>query len=78
MIERQIDDDVFTERLVSVAYTVSRRTPEIGLRTPPGAARREVLRMVMSEVGLPALLGVVLAVPTAFGLNRLIQTQPTT
>jgi len=58
-----------------MAYTVSRRTREIGLRMALGAARREVLGMVMREVGLLALLGVAIALPTAFALNRLIQAQ---
>ena len=58
-----------------MAYTVSRRTREIGLRMALGAARREVLGMVMREVGLLVLLGVAIALPAAFALSRLIQAQ---
>jgi len=58
-----------------MAYTVSRRTREIGLRMALGAGRPEVLRMVMREVGLLALLGIGIALPAAYALSRLIQAQ---
>jgi len=95
-MDRQIDEDVSTDRLVAalsvffgglatllaavglygvMAYTVSRRTREIGLRMALGAARSEVLAMVMREVGLLAVIGVGVAVPAAYALSRLVQTQ---
>ena len=58
-----------------MAYTVSRRTREIGLRMALGAARQTVLRMIMREVGWLALLGIGVAVPAAYGLSRYIQSQ---
>jgi ABC-type antimicrobial peptide transport system permease subunit len=58
-----------------MAYTVSRRTREIGLRMALGAARREVIRMVMREVGLLALVGLGIALPAAYALSRLVQEQ---
>ncbi|HLY19237.1 MAG TPA: ABC transporter permease [Bryobacteraceae bacterium] len=58
-----------------MAYAVARRTREIGLRMALGAARSEVLRMVMREVGLLAALGVSVALPAAYAISRLVQTQ---
>lgn len=58
-----------------MAYAVGRRTREIGLRMALGAARREVLGLVMAEVGTLALIGFAIAVPAAFGLSRLVQSQ---
>jgi ABC-type antimicrobial peptide transport system permease subunit len=58
-----------------MAYTVSRRTREIGLRMALGAARWEVIRMVMQEVGLLALVGLGIALPAAYALSRLVREQ---
>jgi predicted permease len=58
-----------------MAYAVGRRTREIGLRMALGAARSEVVGMVMHEVALLAAIGFVIAVPVAYGLSRLVQSQ---
>jgi predicted permease len=53
-----------------VAYTTSRRTSEIGIRMALGAARANVLRMVLTEgLGL-GLLGIIIGVPAAIGAAR--------
>ena len=55
-----------------VAYTVSRRTQEIGLRMAIGAQAGEVMRMVLSGGMKLALLGVVIGTAAALALSRLV------
>src|SRR6185503_9868107 len=58
-----------------MAYIVARRTREIGIRMALGALQGRVIWMVMKEVLLLVVLGVIVALPTAFALTRLIRTQ---
>jgi len=57
-----------------VAYNVSRRTREIGIRMALGAGRPDVLRLVMGKglamVGIGTLIGVVMG----FGVERLMNS----
>ena len=55
-----------------MAYTVARRTSEIGIRMALGARQAQVLGMVLREVSWMALAGVVLGVGAALGLARLV------
>jgi putative ABC transport system permease protein len=55
-----------------MAYSVTRRTREIGVRLALGARPRTILRMVLSETLLLAALGVVLGLGAALTATRLI------
>ena len=58
-----------------MAYMVVRRTREIGIRMALGAGGGRVIWLVMREVMLLAAIGVVLGLPAAWALTRLVQTQ---
>jgi predicted permease len=58
-----------------MAYNVGRRTREIGIRIALGAPSPSVLWLVMREVLLMVGLGVAVALPAAWGLARLVQSQ---
>ncbi|MEO8452809.1 MAG: ABC transporter permease [Gemmatimonadota bacterium] len=55
-----------------IAYSVSRRTREIGLRVALGADRRDVLRLIVSEGMRLAALGVVIGLVLAAAATRLL------
>jgi len=58
-----------------MAFNVTRRTREIGVRMALGATNASVARMVMNEVLLVLIAGVAIGLPCAFGLTRLVQSQ---
>jgi putative ABC transport system permease protein len=59
-----------------IAYTVARRTNEIGVRMALGASRAAVIRMIMREafllIGIGILLGTVLALATGRTASALL------
>jgi ABC-type antimicrobial peptide transport system permease subunit len=58
-----------------MAYNVSRRTREIGIRIAIGAQRQNVLWMVMRESLLVVMIGVILGIPVALGMGHFISSQ---
>jgi predicted permease len=57
-----------------MAYAVSQRTNEIGIRLALGAERRQVRGMVLKEAGWLAAVGVVVGVAVALGLGQLVKS----
>jgi predicted permease len=58
-----------------LAYNVSRRTREIGLRMAVGAEPHHVLLMVMRESLLLVMIGIAAGIPVALAMGRLISSQ---
>ena len=55
-----------------ISYLVSQRFHEIGIRMALGAARRDVLWLVLSQTGKLALLGIALGLVGSMGLTRMM------
>ena len=58
-----------------IAYFVSRRTQEIGVRMALGATRRDVVALVVKQAAWPVLFGIGIGVATSFPLSRVLSTQ---
>jgi ABC-type antimicrobial peptide transport system permease subunit len=57
------------------AFGVARRAPQIGLRMALGAERKMVVSMVLKEVLTLAGIGVAVALPVAWWLSALVESQ---
>src|SRR5580698_6743836 len=57
------------------AYTVVRRTPEIGIRMALGAARSRVIGTVMRGAMLQAVVGLAIGIPVAIFCVRYVKSQ---
>ena len=57
-----------------MAYLVTQRTPEIGLRVALGATPTSVVRMVLAKAGVLAVIGLTLGIGLSFALQRVVAT----
>lgn len=57
-----------------IAYLVSQRTSEIGVRMALGAETGTIIRMVLGQAGLVIAFGVALGLAGAFGVTRLLES----
>jgi len=55
-----------------VAFSVARRTREIGIRMALGAQPGDILRSVVSRMAVLVSLGIIVGLAAAYGLNRLL------
>jgi putative ABC transport system permease protein len=58
-----------------IAYSVTQRTKEIGIRIAIGATAGQVRTMVLREGMLPVAIGLVVGLASSFAVNRILQSQ---
>ena len=58
-----------------MAFVVSRRTKELGVRIALGAQRSSVIWLVMKEVLILVVIGLAIGVPSGMGLGQYVSSQ---
>ncbi len=58
-----------------IAYSVSQRTQEFGIRIAVGATARDILGLVFMQGTLPLVIGLTIGLAASFGVNRALQAQ---
>lgn len=58
----------------TIAYGVSRRTSELGVRMALGAERQQVVGMIVKEGLLISVMGILIGLPFAFAIARLMES----
>jgi putative ABC transport system permease protein len=58
-----------------IAYSVSQRTKEIGVRIAIGAATHDIRRLIVGEGMRPVALGLVVGLTVSLAVNRILQSQ---
>jgi len=56
-----------------IAYSVARRTQELGIRRALGAQRADILRLVLRQALMLSLVGVAIGIAGAFALTRFLK-----
>ena len=58
-----------------MSYAIARRTSEIGIRVALGASRSAITAMVLRESLLMVAVGMLVGIPAAIGLSRLVESR---
>jgi ABC-type antimicrobial peptide transport system permease subunit len=59
----------------SVAYSVTRRTHELGVRMALGAGKLAVMRLLLGQVTITIAVGLAIGLPSTWALTRIIESQ---